>query len=191
MKKDTKQRLFEVMSRLDKTFKPKLNENVESSYERVDLKGHGLDEYVMEHIAEIIFYNSDTYQIDNQRVGHDYQDFNIKLSDLKDHPDWSNYNLYLDDSDFTQVGTINVDRFVGKISDFFETGSDAYGEGESRGWFNAVKGLEELSLVDDKNRIIYNIPKGDYIFNSIDSEMERKSQDVFDDEWIKNQYDPY
>ena len=32
MKKDTKQRLFEVMSRLDSTFKPKLNENVEDEY---------------------------------------------------------------------------------------------------------------------------------------------------------------
>jgi hypothetical protein len=31
MKKDSKNRLFEVMSRLDKTFKPKLNENVGNS----------------------------------------------------------------------------------------------------------------------------------------------------------------
>ena len=31
MKKDSKQRLFEVMQRLDKTFKPKLNENIKES----------------------------------------------------------------------------------------------------------------------------------------------------------------
>jgi hypothetical protein len=30
MKRNDKQRLFEVMSRLDKTFKPKLNENIEN-----------------------------------------------------------------------------------------------------------------------------------------------------------------
>ena len=31
MKKDSKQRLFEVMSKLDKTFKPKLNEMVNNN----------------------------------------------------------------------------------------------------------------------------------------------------------------
>ena len=36
MKKDTKQRLFEIMSRLDKTFKPKLNEVYPPPYERLD-----------------------------------------------------------------------------------------------------------------------------------------------------------
>ena len=35
MRKDSKQRLFEVMGRLDKTFKPKLNEEVESIEEPV------------------------------------------------------------------------------------------------------------------------------------------------------------
>ena len=38
MKKDSKQRLFEVMGRLDKTFKPKLNEGLESIESEVEVE---------------------------------------------------------------------------------------------------------------------------------------------------------
>lgn len=178
-----------MMGKLDSSFKPKLTENVESGYKKVDLMGHAFDEDLLNFIAKIIFDNSRTYYISGLIEGNDHQDFNIKLSDLKDyHPDWSIYDLYYDDSKFTPVGTINVDRFVGKIDDFFETGEDAEGPNTIY-WFNAVKGLEELSLVDDKNRVIYNIPKGSYVFNSIDAEMKRMSEHVFTDDWAKDQYD--
>lgn len=48
MKKNTKQRLFEVMSRLDSTFKPKLNENNidNSPFKNDDPTSRGLRNYI-------------------------------------------------------------------------------------------------------------------------------------------------
>lgn len=179
MKKDSKQRLFEVMSRLDKTFKPKLNENVESSYESVELKGHYLDEDAMDYFADLIFKDIDTDLIVSSRDG-DLQEFNI--------------NNTINDIHVTPVGRINIDRIVGSMWVGYEAEPSQKGGLETepiQGYWGGFARLEELSLVDDKNRIIYNIPKDGYIFNAIAQPLLSAAKKEYNEDWLKDQYNPY
>jgi hypothetical protein len=60
MKKDSKQRLFEVMTRLDKTFKPKLNEDFDEEKEFVVSEDINIDVEVGDTIMMGKFKNSPT-----------------------------------------------------------------------------------------------------------------------------------
>lgn len=60
MKKDTKQRLLEVMQRLDKTFKPKLNEDFDDEKEFVISEDINIDVEVGDTIMMGRFKNSPT-----------------------------------------------------------------------------------------------------------------------------------
>jgi hypothetical protein len=58
MKKDNKQRLFEVMQRVDKTFKPKLNEDFDEEKEIVISEDISIDVEVGDTIMTGRFKNS-------------------------------------------------------------------------------------------------------------------------------------
>jgi hypothetical protein len=60
MKKDTKQRLFEVMQRVDETFKPKLNEDFDEEKELVISEDISIDVKVGDTIMMGRFKNSPT-----------------------------------------------------------------------------------------------------------------------------------
>jgi hypothetical protein len=184
MKKDSKQRLFEIMSRLDKTFKPKLNENVESTYEKVDIRGHLIEDDAMDYIGDKILDNVDSYYL----IYGGLQNFDIKDVNLKD------IELFLNDRKNTFVKKINIDRVVGSMYAESESELEQKGGLETepiQGYWTGMVSLNEISLIDDMNNIIYLIPQDDYQFNRISKYIAEKAENEFDEEWIKNHYNPY
>jgi hypothetical protein len=102
MKKATKQRLFEVMSRLDKTFKPKLNEDMFSVEDAMKKRHYGLENGTLKPAARSY---SD---IVNSFPGH------ARQSNPVESPQ---YKWYADVLDFVN-GNNNIDEKTELIKKF-------------------------------------------------------------------------
>ena len=95
MKKDKKQRLFEVMSRLDKTFKPKLNENLGDIDQRENL------EYFLSFNNDDIYWKWINGEIDDNgaiQILNDIDgiEYNPNVDYKKEYSSMSE-NIYKDD----------------------------------------------------------------------------------------------
>ena len=127
MKKDKKQRLFEVMARLDKTFKPKLNENVGNIDNRENL------EYFLSYNNDEIYWKWVNDEIDDYEAIQIINDidgieYNPNIDYKKEYSSMSE-NIYKDDDK-----TSKAFRDFAKASD---------PEGHKRRWEKERPGEQE------------------------------------------------
>lgn len=101
MEKDSKKRLFEVMGRLDKTFKPKLNEDIEQPQTDVNV---GTDNEP--NITERYYNNQNNNNFSNRRRNDDDEDdqdaghtVNGKLLTPDEYRKWKDEEGEFDDMD--------------------------------------------------------------------------------------------
>lgn len=100
MKRNDKQRLFEVMGRLDKTFKPKLNEGFEEieATDAVELPAETGEETPEveekspeEKLAELTAKVDELYALlhDEEESGEEPEEFNVETGEVENLQEWN------------------------------------------------------------------------------------------------------
>jgi hypothetical protein len=188
---NSKKLLFEMMEKIN----PGVNFNENAGYKTITKLQMPVADTAMEMVAEFIDEYEDENiksSISSLRAGdNETLDFDVPIEDKKYFG-----GIYGFGDDGEKVPLFDPDRIVGKLSTFVDygkeqkgymTGGDPWTEPIPAYW-GADVGLEELSLIDDKNKIIYAIPKESEEFKDVDDAIERRYENLTPDDVYPDPY---